>query len=102
MVLTRKKTFYEKFDTELKIPATLKVQIWDNDSFSPDDFLGTTTLNLSSLPMPAATAKKCHLGKELMHMNLFHEGKVKGWFPVYGSSAKSEIIQTVRRTCRNL
>lgn len=40
MVVVRKRNFYEKQDTQLKIPAQLNVQLWDNDSFSADDFLG--------------------------------------------------------------
>lgn len=97
MVVTKKKQIYEKFDTEIKVPAALKIQIWDNDSFSADDFLGTTTLNLSNFGMPAATVKKCRLGKELMQLNLFHENKVKGWFPVYGTSSDMKIVQTVSK-----
>lgn len=94
MVIKKKKPFYEKYDTEVKVPATLKVQIWDNDSFSPDDFLGTTTLNLSNLPAPAPTSKKCRLGKNFVRLNLFHEPKIKGWFPVIGTGSKG-ITQTV-------
>ena len=26
--------------TEERLPPTLVIQVWDNDSFSPDDFLG--------------------------------------------------------------
>uniref|UniRef100_A0A336LYI1 CSON008109 protein n=1 Tax=Culicoides sonorensis TaxID=179676 RepID=A0A336LYI1_CULSO len=77
MIITKKKSFYEKFDTELKVPPLLKVQIWDNDSFSPDDFLGTLSLNLSNCPIPTKTAEKCHLSKKLKRMNLFNERKGK-------------------------
>lgn len=98
MIITKKRSFYEKFDTELKVPPSLKVQVWDNDSFSPDDFLGTLSLNLSNCPIPTTSAKKCRLKKKLRRMNLFEVGKIKGWFPVYGSdeNVKSDgFVQTV-------
>ena len=33
--------FYNLTKTEKRLPPILTVQIWDNDLFSPDDFLGT-------------------------------------------------------------
>lgn len=98
MIITRKRTFFEKFDTELKVPPSLKVQIWDNDSLSPDDFLGTLSINLSNCPIPSETTQKCRLKKNLKRVNLFDVGKVKGWFPVYGNDENpggGTIIQTV-------
>ncbi|XP_053673937.1 myoferlin [Anopheles nili] len=94
LVLRRKKAFYEQHDTELKYPPVLTVQIWDNDSFSADDFLGTAELNLSQLPTPASTADACTLSKNASltgsgsnrGLNLFHHSKVRGWFPVHGRS----------------
>lgn len=91
----RKKSFFEKNDTEIKLPASLKIQIWDNDSFSADDFLGTLTINLSSCPVPATTSKKCKLKKSLHRVNLFTEGKIRGWFPVYSTSMDGDILQSV-------
>lgn len=40
MVVIKKKEIYEKYNTELKMPITLNIQVWDNDSLSADDFLG--------------------------------------------------------------
>lgn len=40
MVVRKKKGFYDKFDTESKLPINLQMQIWDNDAISADDFLG--------------------------------------------------------------
>lgn len=40
MLITKKKQFFEKFDTQIKMPANLNVQVWDNDALSADDFLG--------------------------------------------------------------
>lgn len=41
MVVIKRKRFYEQYDTLLKRPVTLNVQIWDNDVLTADDFLGT-------------------------------------------------------------
>lgn len=86
MLVIKKKSPFEKFDTELKMPAILTLQIWDNDSFSMDDFLGTLTINLSHFPKPAATAAKCDLKPVQEFENLFVGGIVKGWFPTYGKN----------------
>lgn len=83
MLLIKKKTIYEKFDTEKKVPAVLNVQVWDNDTFSPNDFLGTLTINLSHFVKPAVTADKSST-KINSYKNLFVDGKVKGWFPLRG------------------
>ena len=97
MVITRKRTF-EKFDTEIKLPAVLNLQVWDNDSFSPDDFLGTASINLSHFPEPFSTAEKCVKKKyPQMHENLFAiNGSVRGWIPMYGKTENNgPIKQTV-------
>ncbi|XP_041771209.1 myoferlin isoform X2 [Anopheles merus] len=101
LVLRRRKAFYEQYDTELKYPPVLTVQIWDNDSFSADDFLGTVDLNLTQLPVPASTADACTLAQSLSltgsgsgtggngALNLFVRRRVRGWFPVHGNIASN-------------
>ncbi|XP_052897850.1 fer-1-like protein 6 [Anopheles moucheti] len=95
LVLRRRKAFYEQFDTELKYPPVLTVQIWDNDSFSADDFLGTMELNLAQLPVPASTPDACKFTPSLSltgsgsstagdSLNMFVERRARGWFPVHG------------------
>ncbi|XP_049289456.1 myoferlin-like [Anopheles funestus] len=106
LVLRRRKAFYEQFDTELKYPPSLTVQIWDNDSFSADDFLGTMDLNLAQLPVPASTADACKFTESLSltgygssaggSLNLFVERRVRGWFPVHGKRT-SNIDASDRR-----
>lgn len=98
MVVTKKRSPLEKFETQTKQPAALNLQIWDNDSFSPDDFLGTLTINLSHFERPFTSAEKCSIKKlNRPHENLFAvNGSIRGWFPVYGKSNKNEAIkQTV-------
>ena len=41
MVVKKKEHFYNLTKTEKRLPPILTMQIWDNDLFSPDDFLGT-------------------------------------------------------------
>lgn len=40
MVVVKRKRFFEQYDTLLKRPVTLTVQVWDNDALSSDEFLG--------------------------------------------------------------
>lgn len=101
MVVTRKKSFYEQFDTEQKVPPLLTVQVWDNDIFSRDDFLGTLNLNLAQLLRPATKPGKCSLqpsddpatARE-QYLNLFREEKIRGWYPIVGK-INNKIAQTV-------
>lgn len=102
MIVTKKKQILERVDTEMKMPAALNLQVWDNDTFSPDDFLGTLSVNLSHFRNRFASADKCKLKKgsksqDLVHENLFAFNKsVRGWFPLYGKTDKHECIkQTV-------
>lgn len=98
MVITKKHPF-EKFNTETKLPAVLNLQIWDNDSFSPGDFLGTASINLSHFIQPFPSAEKClKTKKNQAHGNLFAiNGSVRGWVPMYGKSEHNGAIkQTVR------
>ncbi|XP_065073914.1 fer-1-like protein 6 [Ochlerotatus camptorhynchus] len=100
MVVTRKKSFYEQLDTEQKVPPLLTVQVWDNDIFSRDDFLGTLNLNLAQLLRPATKPGKCSLQPpdatataRDQYLNLFREEKVRGWYPIVGK-VNNKIAQT--------
>lgn len=95
MLIIQKKSFYEKYDTEIKIPPLMNLQIWDNDSFSPDDFLGTICLNLSHFVKPFESAEKCVIKKSREYSNLFAKKSVRGWFPVYGKQDGGKMGQTV-------
>uniref|UniRef100_A0A182YBU5 C2 domain-containing protein n=1 Tax=Anopheles stephensi TaxID=30069 RepID=A0A182YBU5_ANOST len=100
LVIRRRKAFYEQYDTELKYPPVLTVQIWDNDAFSADDFLGTMELDLTRLPVPASSPDACKQLPQSLSLtgsgsgtgsllNLFVRRRVRGWFPVHGSSNAS-------------
>jgi Ca2+-dependent lipid-binding protein len=95
--LRKRKNLFEKIDSEIKMPPILNVQIWDNDSFSTDDFLGTLTINLSHFPKPAVSHEKCVIRKAKEYENLFALNQsIRGWFPVLGKINGNEAIkQTV-------
>ncbi|CAB1341784.1 unnamed protein product, partial [Coregonus sp. 'balchen'] len=60
-LVSRKEHFWNLDQTEFRTPPKLIVQIWDNDKFSLDDYLGTVELDLLHLIPPAKTPEKCSL-----------------------------------------
>ena len=40
VVVKKKEHFYSLTKTEIQVPPRLTLQVWDNDLFSPDDFIG--------------------------------------------------------------
>uniref|UniRef100_A0A2K6FEI9 Fer-1 like family member 5 n=1 Tax=Propithecus coquereli TaxID=379532 RepID=A0A2K6FEI9_PROCO len=78
--------------TSMKFPARLIIQVWDNDIFSPDDFLGVLELDLSDMPLPARHANQCSIRMmdadskwpaflQYKHFSLFKKKTVTGWWP---------------------
>uniref|UniRef100_A0A8C5P4U7 C2 domain-containing protein n=1 Tax=Jaculus jaculus TaxID=51337 RepID=A0A8C5P4U7_JACJA len=77
--------------TSMKFPARLIIQIWDNDIFSSDDFLGVLELDLSDMPLPARYARQCSLTMmdhdpkwpylQNKHVSLFKKKTITGWWP---------------------
>uniref|UniRef100_S4R6K9 C2 domain-containing protein n=1 Tax=Petromyzon marinus TaxID=7757 RepID=S4R6K9_PETMA len=49
-LLTSREHFWSLDKTERKVPPRLIIQIWDNDRFSYDDYLGTTHTRRQSSP----------------------------------------------------
>ncbi|XP_029933511.1 myoferlin-like isoform X2 [Myripristis murdjan] len=91
-LVSKKEHFWSLDKTEFRIPPKLIVQIWDNDKFSLDDYLGTLELDLRNLIPPAKTPEKCTL--EMMEAldagaphksehakSLFAQQSVRGWWP---------------------
>lgn len=96
MIITKKREYFENHDLSIKMPAILTLQIWDNDTLTPDDFLGTLNLNLSHLKRPTSTPDKCVLSKkETFYENLFAitDGGLRGWFPMRGKSEENDSIK---------
>uniref|UniRef100_A0A8C7IE10 Myoferlin n=1 Tax=Oncorhynchus kisutch TaxID=8019 RepID=A0A8C7IE10_ONCKI len=91
-LVSKKEHFWSLDKTEFRIPPKLIVQIWDNDKFSLDDYLGTVELDLRKLTPPAKVSKTCNLSmmEEVMDArppksdlanSLFAQKSVRGWWP---------------------
>ncbi|XP_044069652.1 myoferlin isoform X2 [Siniperca chuatsi] len=91
-VVSRKQHFWNLDKTEFRIPPKLIIQIWDNDKFSLDDYLGSVELDLVNLIPPAKSPEKCSLkmlpgmagsasSKKPLPNSLFSQKSARGWWP---------------------
>ncbi|XP_056177734.1 LOW QUALITY PROTEIN: fer-1-like protein 5 [Falco biarmicus] len=94
-VLLRKEHFWSLDETVLKVPPKLILQVWDNDKFSADDFLGVLELELTRLPQPAQRPQDCTpMAQETPQspwpwrrvqtpswFSLFRQRRARGWWP---------------------
>ncbi|KAI5929400.1 Fer-1-like protein 5 [Manis javanica] len=91
-VLSEKDYIWSLDPTVMKFPARLIIQVWDNDIFSSDDFLGVLELDLSDMPLPARHAKQCSVWMmdpdpkwpyflQYKRFSLFKKKMVTGWWP---------------------
>ncbi|XP_064328585.1 fer-1-like protein 5 [Phalacrocorax carbo] len=94
-VLPRKEHFWSLDETVLKVPPKLILQVWDNDKFSADDFLGVLELELTRLPRPAQHPQGCTPTPQgtpqrpwpwwgpraPSWLSLFRQRRVRGWWP---------------------
>ncbi|NWR55970.1 DYSF protein, partial [Bucorvus abyssinicus] len=96
--IAKKEHFWSLDKTENKIPPQLILQIWDNDKFSFDDYLGSIQMDLNKMLKPAKTAEKCSL--ELVDetfspsrfVSLFEQKTVKGWWPCIAEQDQKKIL----------
>ncbi|XP_041424830.1 myoferlin-like [Xenopus laevis] len=84
-IISKKEHVWSLDATEIKLPPKLVVQIWDNDKFSRDDYIGCIELDLNNVIIPAKQPEKCSL--KLMDkpkmVSLFKKKSMKGWWPCY-------------------
>ncbi|XP_057307144.1 myoferlin-like [Hydractinia symbiolongicarpus] len=83
MVVEKKEHFWSLDATRQLLPPRVNIQVWDNDLFSANDFIGNLELDLSKLPRPKKQAKKCNLAMledNSDTMDLFSAKSVKGWW----------------------
>uniref|UniRef100_A0A8C2AIF4 Myoferlin like n=1 Tax=Cyprinus carpio TaxID=7962 RepID=A0A8C2AIF4_CYPCA len=98
-MVSRKEHFWNLDKTEFRIPPKLIIQIWDNDKFSLDDYLGTVELDMLHLIPPAKTPEKCSLsmlnqtGKNLTPTSLFSQKSVRGWWPCGKVEMTLEVVE---------
>uniref|UniRef100_UPI00398F8D26 dysferlin n=1 Tax=Pristiophorus japonicus TaxID=55135 RepID=UPI00398F8D26 len=92
--IAKKEHFWSLDKTEAKISPELIIQIWDNDKFSFDDYLGSVQMDLNKMPKPAKSAEKCGLmtleGNK--YVSLFEQKSVKGWWPCIAETDGEKIL----------
>ena len=91
IVVRKKEHFWSLDKTERRIPPRLTLQVWDNDLFNPDDFIGTLDINLDRIPEGARDADRCDLhqldpSKADKAKDLFKAKRMRGWWPFYSDS----------------
>ncbi|XP_076145199.1 dysferlin [Alosa pseudoharengus] len=95
-VVDRKEHFWSLDKAESKLPPKITIQIWDNDKFSFDDYLGCLDMDLNHMLRPAKSAEKCTL--DLLHqvpeklVSLFEQKTVKGWWPCVCDSNGEKVL----------
>ena len=97
IVISKKESMFSWDDSITKVPPRLSLQVWDADSFSKDDFLGSIVLDLNKFPRGAKTAKQCNLDMlktdgTVPTLNLFKQKRTKGWWPMYAKDENDELI----------
>ncbi|XP_053548396.1 myoferlin isoform X2 [Bombina bombina] len=96
-IISKKEHFWSLDKTEFKLPPRLILQIWDNDKFSLDDYLGFVELDLHRTIIPAKTPEKCNLDvidqvKASKAASLFEQKSMKGWWPCYADKDGKRIL----------
>ncbi|GCB78793.1 hypothetical protein scyTo_0016872 [Scyliorhinus torazame] len=92
--IAKKEHFWSLDKTETKVTPQLTIQIWDNDKFSFDDYLGSVQMDLNRMPKPAKSAEKCGLTilEGDKYVSLFEQKSVKGWWPCVAETQGEKIL----------
>ncbi|XP_053306934.1 myoferlin isoform X2 [Spea bombifrons] len=96
-IISKKEHFWSLDKTEFKLPPKLVLQIWDNDKFSLDDYLGFVELDLHRTIIPSKTPEKCSLDmvdqvKTAKAASLFEQKSMRGWWPCYAEKDGKRIL----------
>uniref|UniRef100_A0A8C5L362 Myoferlin n=1 Tax=Jaculus jaculus TaxID=51337 RepID=A0A8C5L362_JACJA len=101
-IVAKKEHFWSIDQTEFRVPPRLIIQIWDNDKFSLDDYLGFLELDLHHTILPAKSSEKCNLDMipDLKAMDplkaktasLFEQKSMKGWWPCYADKDGCRVL----------
>uniref|UniRef100_A0A3B3WM37 C2 domain-containing protein n=1 Tax=Poecilia mexicana TaxID=48701 RepID=A0A3B3WM37_9TELE len=84
VVVKKREHIFSLDKTEQKLPAILILQVWDFETLSSDDFLGTLELDLHAFPRGAKTAKSCKadmLTEVTDRISIFQQKRARGWWP---------------------
>lgn len=97
-IIYRKESLFSWDETEVKIPARLELQVWDNDKFSSDDFLGAISFDLNRFPRGAKSSKLCTLDMlkldNVPTVNIFKQKRIRGWWPFFIKKENDELELT--------
>ncbi|MGH0135653.1 UNVERIFIED_CONTAM: hypothetical protein FKN15_044672 [Acipenser sinensis] len=94
----KKEHFWSLDKEETKTSPKLMIQIWDNDKFSFDDYLGSVELDLNRMVRPSKNPEKCTLDMLEQSLcpeklvSLFEQKTMRGWWPCVGESNGEKII----------
>ncbi|XP_029981481.1 fer-1-like protein 6 [Sphaeramia orbicularis] len=96
VVVKKRENIFSLDKTEQKIPAILILQVWDFETLSSDDFLGTVELDLHGFPRGAKTAKLCKVdmltdGTE--RISIFQQKRARGWWPFSKSGEQTGKVE---------
>jgi dysferlin len=95
--IKKKEHFWSLDETQNKQPPVFNLQIWDNDKFSADDFIGNISLDLNKMVKPVKDSDKCGLQQldvERMSgasLSLFEQRRMKGWWPCTTDGGKIAV-----------
>ncbi|KAK5890071.1 hypothetical protein CesoFtcFv8_013638 [Champsocephalus esox] len=84
VVVSKREHIFSLDKTEQKLPAILSLQVWDFETLSSDDFLGTLELDLHGFPRGTKTAKSCKvdmLTEGTERISIFQQKRSRGWWP---------------------
>nr|XP_061826902.1 fer-1-like protein 6 isoform X1 [Nerophis lumbriciformis] len=84
LVVKKRDNIFSLDKTEQKLPAILILQVWDFETLSSDDFLGTLELDLHGFPRGAKTAKSCKgdvFTDGTERISIFQQKRSRGWWP---------------------
>ncbi|XP_074551223.1 fer-1-like protein 6 [Halichoeres trimaculatus] len=84
VVVSKRESIFSLDKTEQKLPAILILQVWDFETLSSDDFLGTVELDLHRFTRGAKTAKACKadmLTDGTDKISIFQQKRARGWWP---------------------
>ncbi|KAK5920598.1 hypothetical protein CgunFtcFv8_024392 [Champsocephalus gunnari] len=84
VVVSKREHIFSLDKTEQKLPAILSLQVWDFETLSSDDFLGTLELDLHGFPRGTKTAKSCKvdmLTEGTDRISIFQQKRSRGWWP---------------------
>ncbi|KAL7675086.1 hypothetical protein ACOME3_001355 [Neoechinorhynchus agilis] len=69
---------------EENVVPELDLQLWDNDKFSANEFLGNTKFNINAISRPAKWSRSCSLKEHLKleTISIFDQQRIRGWWPL--------------------